>query len=66
MIKGKTKARITYIDKATLRLLNTIIYDRITKTRRQANGSYKTVIQRKKVNLRKTITSYLQAVNKKD
>ena len=35
MVKGKTKARITYIDKATLRLLNDMIHDRITKTRRQ-------------------------------
>ena len=53
MVKGKTKARITYIDKATLRLLNDMIYDRITKTRRQPNGRYKTVIQRKKAKIEK-------------
>ena len=53
MVKGKTKSRITYIDKATLQLLNDMIYDRITKTRKQPDGSYKTVIQRKKAKIEK-------------
>ena len=53
MVKGKSKSRVTYIDKATLRLLNDMIYNRITKTRPQADGGYKTVIQRKKAKIEK-------------
>ena len=46
--KGELKDRITFITYDTLLSLNDMIYDRITKLRKNTNDVYRPVIQRKK------------------
>ena len=53
--KGKRHARITYMDYDTLRLLNKMIRERITK-RKIKNNKVRYITQRKKANIEKTRT----------
>ena len=46
--KGELKDRTTFITYDTLRSLNEMIYERITKMRKNANDIYRPIVQRKK------------------
>ena len=52
--KGELKDRTTFITYDTLRSLNDMIYERITKMRKNANDIYRPIIQRKKAAEEKT------------
>ena len=52
--KGELKDRTTFITYDTLRSLNEMIYERITKMRKNANDIYRPIVQRKKADEEKT------------
>ena len=56
--KGQSKDRTTFITYDTLASLNDMIYDRITKLRKNTYDVYRPVIQRKKLKLKKLVKNF--------